>query len=1217
LLGAGVFVHNTQALNNFGHSLWVKESGVWTKKTSGISTVEETLTATYTTNIANIISSGHLHVGAQSDYTRPATGAVSAINTYYLSVVVTYTANSAPNAPSSLGAASYVNGSTVTDTSPTLQFTQSDWDAGNTLKFQIQIDNTSNFSSPEVDYTSALIAQGATSFTVAQAAGSGSYTAGGQDIDLNNYNPYYWRVRSNDNALWGNWATANGGLGAFALVNTTYTTVNSTADTSTLGTLRFALKNVTAGQTITFDITVFPSGTPATISPTSALPPLTGNITINATSRGVIINGSGVVTNDGLTLWNAGNSVINLQIKSYINNGITITGNSNTVQNCQIYSNTAAGIQIAGTSASNTIQSNTIYSNGTDGIHYTSTGATSAIKGNYIGTNSAWSTTIGNTGDGIEINQTSGNVTIGGTGAGDGNWLCKNAMGIRITDGTVNIYGNYIGTNSSGATNIGNTTSGIYAASGADAVTIGSSASTDKNVIGSNGSDGIDMYQTSWTGTIKANYIGTDSSWRNLKNGTTIYDGGIYINGVGGTVIIGGALASDRNFIAFNYFGIRANNGTVTIKGNYIGTNTAATPANLGNTLGIDITGGTTTVGSTTSGEQNVIGYNTNGINVIVSAATIAGNYIGMNSSYVSAPNADYGIYVNTALITPTIGGTVAGSANYIGFHSGVGDAGIYVNDGSPTIKGNYIGTNASGTNLANTNGIALAAGADAVTIGGTASGAGNVISLNAADGLNTASTNTSIVVQGNFIGTDTAGTASWPNGGDGIKSTAGTITIGNASEVVSNVIGPNTGYGINLASGTPTITLAGTVDVNDDVNFAVGTLNMGSANLKLFGNWTNAGTTQNASFSTLTLDGTANQTITTNAKTFWNVTLNNAGVVGSDKIIISGALDIDGTLTLTNGNLDLSTNNPNLTLTMDLVINNTADPAITRGSGTWTFDGGSESYVSDYTAGIDLGNIVLNKTAGGPDASTYNILDLGSNVKMTSINIDGTAGSYDTLNLGFSGYTLTLTGNGTPLTIGTNAVFNAGTNSTLKFAPAGTTGVTVPAKTYHNIEFNKALNTFTLGGNIVANGNLTITAGTLDATVSNYGITVGGSWTNSGTFTKQLGMVTFNGSTTPVTLNPGASTFYNLTISKAAAANLVTLSTNSIDIGNALNITTGTLDLSGAAALNITTRNTVTIGANGRFSKGTGTFYFYQGGETYTDSSSNGPQNLGIVRIG
>ncbi|PIP63967.1 hypothetical protein COW96_05175, partial [Candidatus Roizmanbacteria bacterium CG22_combo_CG10-13_8_21_14_all_33_16] len=109
--------------------------------------------------------------------------------------------NPAPNAPSALGPANYIDGSWGNDNTPTLQFTQSDPDSGDTVKYRIQIDDSSGFGSLVVDYTSALIAQGATSFTVGQATGTGTYTVGSESQTLSDSANYYWRVMSEDNSV--------------------------------------------------------------------------------------------------------------------------------------------------------------------------------------------------------------------------------------------------------------------------------------------------------------------------------------------------------------------------------------------------------------------------------------------------------------------------------------------------------------------------------------------------------------------------------------------------------------------------------------------------------------------------------------------------------------------------------------------------------------------------------------------------------------------------------------------------------------------------------------------------------------------------------------------------------------------------------------------------------------------------------------------------------
>ncbi|HSW89890.1 MAG TPA: hypothetical protein VLH19_03380 [Patescibacteria group bacterium] len=126
------------------------------------------------------------------------------------------TALSAPSA-GGLGDSTVTTGGTISTTTPTLSFTLTDSDVGDTDKYQIQIDDSSDFSSPVVDYTSALATPGSLSFTVGQAAGSGTYTVGSGGQTLAN-GSYYWRVRGIDNHnLTGSYATANGGAVAFIL----------------------------------------------------------------------------------------------------------------------------------------------------------------------------------------------------------------------------------------------------------------------------------------------------------------------------------------------------------------------------------------------------------------------------------------------------------------------------------------------------------------------------------------------------------------------------------------------------------------------------------------------------------------------------------------------------------------------------------------------------------------------------------------------------------------------------------------------------------------------------------------------------------------------------------------------------------------------------------------------------------------------------------------
>jgi hypothetical protein len=127
--------------------------------------------------------------------------------------------NVAPDAPSSLGPTAKVNGSGSTTTQPALEFTITDTNRYDTERFQIQIDDSADFLSPVVDYTSDLAAKGARTFTVGQAAGSGTYTTGAESQTLAD-GSYYWRVKATDNSSEASaYATANSGSVAFIVDN--------------------------------------------------------------------------------------------------------------------------------------------------------------------------------------------------------------------------------------------------------------------------------------------------------------------------------------------------------------------------------------------------------------------------------------------------------------------------------------------------------------------------------------------------------------------------------------------------------------------------------------------------------------------------------------------------------------------------------------------------------------------------------------------------------------------------------------------------------------------------------------------------------------------------------------------------------------------------------------------------------------------------------------
>jgi hypothetical protein len=176
---------------------------------------------------------------------------------------------------------------------------------------------------------------------------------------------------------------------------------------------------------------------------------------------------------------------------------------------------------------------------------------------------------------------------------------------------------------------------------------------------------------------------------------------------------------------------------------------------------------------------------------------TVSGNYIGTDDTgTIALANDGAGVWLSEPGAGNTIGGTVPANRNII---SGNGD-GVYLTGATSgnTISGNYIGTTADGLSaLGNTgSGINIGAGANNNTIGGSASGAGNLISGNTIDGItiNGATSDPhDITIEDNWIGVDATGAVALPNGQNGVQILNGAY---------SNIIGPDNIISGNVGSG-------------------------------------------------------------------------------------------------------------------------------------------------------------------------------------------------------------------------------------------------------------------------------------------------------------------------------------------------------------------------------------------------------------------------------
>ncbi|MDQ3117161.1 MAG: right-handed parallel beta-helix repeat-containing protein [Verrucomicrobiota bacterium] len=331
--------------------------------------------------------------------------------------------------------------------------------------------------------------------------------------------------------------------------------------------------------------------------------------------------------------------------------------------------------------------------------------------------------------------------------------------------------------------------------------------------------------------TVVGNFIGTDAAGAvSLGNGS-----GVLASGNGGNQI-GTAAPADRNLISGNGNGVVLTNRSVdtnTVQNNYIGLNAAGTAALPNTNNGIVLSGvfsgltGDTIIGAQLanplSGERNVISGN-GGSGIIFNAGggaifgpvTIQGNLIGLGANGTTAlGNGGSGIE-DEADPTATIGAVLI-RQNII---SSNGGDGILYASTNTTVQGNGIGTDITGTldrgnaflgiEMVGDHRDALDPSATFLTIGGTGSGDGNIISGNDAGGISIRNANA--VIQGNFIGTQADGVSALGNNADGIlvsnvlADPTLSIVVGGLAPGAGNTIAYNTAAGVHVGNSTVAI---------------------------------------------------------------------------------------------------------------------------------------------------------------------------------------------------------------------------------------------------------------------------------------------------------------------------------------------------------------------------------------------------------------------------
>jgi len=431
-------------------------------------------------------------------------------------------------------------------------------------------------------------------------------------------------------------------------------------------------------------------------------------------------------------------------------------------------------------------------------------GDNNVIEGNFLGTNAAGDSGLGNGNSGMIIVEGAAGNRIGGTTPAQRNVISgNNGHGIQIGNAVVHagasnnlIIGNYIGVAPDGQTALGNGYTGVavfYTTSTNNQ--IGGTAAGERNVIAGNGQHGVGLDQGTSGNLVLGNYIGTNVSGTvELPNAAV----GVLMHQASNNTV-GGTTAAARNIIAASG---RSGVEISDLPGALAVNNAALTTESL------------VSFGVQRSGEPVVLVAASTALTAPADGNIIQGNYIGLDVSGTQPfYNSDNGVIIHNGS-NNQIGGTTAGAGNVIAANRGHGILIQAVSGYTATanlVQGNRIGVDATGLAILSNgaNGVAIY-NASHNTIGGTATGARNIIGGNEGNGVEIRAGEGGAaegnLVQGNLIGLDASGMALALNRFSGVMIYDASLNfIGGTEEGAGNVIAGNgqNGVTIQVVNGT------------------------------------------------------------------------------------------------------------------------------------------------------------------------------------------------------------------------------------------------------------------------------------------------------------------------------------------------------------------------------------------------------------------------------
>ncbi|MBK8807547.1 MAG: hypothetical protein IPO21_13255, partial [Bacteroidales bacterium] len=385
----------------------------------------------------------------------------------------------------------------------------------------------------------------------------------------------------------------------------------------------------------------------------------------------------------------------------------------------------------------------------------------------------------------------------------------------------------------------------------------------------------------------------------------------------------------------------------------------------------------------------------------------------------------------------------------------------------------------------------------------------------------------------------------------------------------------------ISIESGATLTINNRNLTIEEEIWFAGSLVAIGNPNITVKGNWTNSSGSFTPANSTVILAAASGSNVISPGNfRFYSLEINTTGSYSADAII-----DVDNNLTIRSGILNLS-------LFHTYVKGNWINIGgqFIQGSRTIYFNGTQNNTIQ---AGASSFYTVVKSGTGTSTLSgnlniTYRYLQSAGNLDLSP---DGGTTSYNlssanriTISAG------TLYGRNGVITVGENWLvngsgrFDPGTSTLIMSSNSGTKSITTRSQPFYNL-FITGASTFNLYGVGTIRGNLSITAGKLSVTSSNYAINIGGNWINNGTFLQYSGIVTFNGASQQTISGSTTTNFYRFVLNNTSTQGVVLSSP--VVLRNSLSLLDGVMHTSSINLLTLNDNVTSSQGSDITFISG------------------------------